>query len=176
MKIPLLIVTMAGIAIGLAIPAVETAAPPVAAAVPAPVTPSPPAAPPSAPPPPAAAPPVETVLDRSPGGHFIAVADVNGEPTRFVVDTGADTVALTMADATRAHIAFDPTQFRVVGRGASGDVRGQEVQIDRIVLDGKEATALRGVVLEGSDISLLGHSYLRSISDVQIKGDKMILR
>ncbi len=27
----------------------------------------------------------------------------------------------------------------------------------------------------GSDISLLGHSYLRSISDVQIKGDKMIL-
>lgn len=171
MKIPLLIVTMAGIAIGLAIPAVKTAAPPVAAAVPAPVTPSPPAAPP-----PAEAPPVETVLDRSPGGHFIAVADVNGEPTRFVVDTGADTVALTMADATRAHIAFDPTQFRVVGRGASGDVRGQEVQIDRIVLDGKEATALRGVVLEGSDISLLGHSYLRSISDVQIKGDKMILR
>jgi aspartyl protease family protein len=176
MKIPLLIVTMAGIAIGLAIPAVKTAAPPVAAAVPTPVTPSPPAAPPSAPPPPAAAPPVDTVLDRSPGGHFIAVADVNGEPTRFVVDTGADTVALTMADATRAHIAFDPTQFRVVGRGASGDVRGQEVQIDRIVLDGKEATALRGVVLEGSDISLLGHSYLRSISDVQIKGDKMILR
>jgi aspartyl protease family protein len=152
-------------------PAVKTAAPPVAAAVPAPATPSPPA-----PPPPAEAPPVETVLDRSPGGHFIAVADVNGEPTRFVVDTGADTVALTMADATRAHIAFDPTQFRVVGRGASGDVRGQEVQIDRIVLDGKEATALRGVVLEGSDISLLGHSYLRSISDVQIKGDRMILR
>lgn len=164
MKIPLLIVTMAGIVIGLAMPTVKMATPSAKAAAPA------------APAPPALPRPVDTVLDRSPGGHFIAVADVNGEPTRFVVDTGADTVALTMADATRAHIAFDPTQFRVVGRGASGDVRGQEVQIDRIVLDGKEATALRGVVLEGSDISLLGHSYLRSISDVQIKGDKMILR
>jgi len=170
MKIPLLIVTMAGIAIGLAMPAAKTAAPPATAVAPAPVAPSPPA------PPHAEVRPAETVLDRSPGGHFIAVADVNGAPTRFVVDTGADTVALTMADATRAHIAFDPTQFRVIGRGASGDVRGQEVQIDRIVLDGKEATALRGVVLEGSDISLLGHSYLRSISDVQIKGDRMILR
>ena len=168
MKIPLLIVTMAGIAIGLAMPTVKTATPSAMAAAPA--APAPPAPPPPAPPR-----PVDTVLDRSPGGHFIAVADVNGEPTRFVVDTGADTVALTMADATRAHIAFDPTQFRVIGRGASGDVRGQEVQIDRIVLDGKEATALRGVVLEGSDTSLLGHSYLRSISDVQIKGDKMIL-
>lgn len=172
MKIPLLIVIMAGIAIGLAMPAVKTAAPPAVASTPAPA----PARVLVRPPAPALPQPVDTVLDRSPGGHFIAVADVNGEPTRFVVDTGADTVALTMADATRAHIAFDPTQFRVVGRGASGDVRGQEVQIDRIVLDGKEATALRGVVLEGSDISLLGHSYLRSISDVQIKGDKMNLR
>jgi len=54
-------------------------------------------------------------------------------------------------------------------------VRGQEVHIDKIVLDGKRATDVFGVVLEGADVSLLGHSYLRHISDVQIKGDKMIL-
>jgi len=171
MKIPLLIVTLAGIAIGLAMPTVKRAKPSAVAVAPTSRPTPAPTLPPTAPPPPS----VDTVIDRSPGGHFIAVADVNGEPTRFVVDTGADTVALTMADATRAHVPFDPTQFHVIGRGASGDVRGQDVQIDRIVLDGKEASAIRGVVLEGSDVSLLGHTYLRSISDVQIKGDKMIL-
>ncbi len=132
-------------------------------------------------PPPVAAPvdddvPVETVLDRSPSGHFLAIADVNDEPIRFVVDTGADTVALTEADAKRAHIAFDPAQFAVVGRGAGGDVRGQEVRIANIVLDGKRATDVRAVVLQGADISLLGHSYLRRVANVQITGDQMHLR
>lgn len=160
MKIALALVSIVGIAIGLALPGAKHAAPPAAAE-----TASTPADQ-----------PVETVLDRSDSGHFLAVADVNGEPTRFIVDTGADTVALTVEDAKRAHVAFDPTQFEVIGRGASGDVRGQEVRIDNIVLDGKRATDVRGVVLEGGDISLLGHTYLRKIADVQIKGDKMTLR
>ena len=82
----------------------------------------------------------ETVLERAPGGHFLAVADVNGMPLRFVVDTGADTVALTEADARQANVKFDPSQYEVIGRGASGDVRGQEVLIDSLVLDGKRAT------------------------------------
>ncbi len=158
MKIALAIMAVTGIAIGLAIP---TAKPRVAAA---PVVQGAPDV------------PVETVLDRTPNGHFLAVADVNDEPIRFVVDTGADTVALTVEDAKRAHVVFDPSQFQVVGRGASGDVRGQEVRIANIVLDGKRATDVRAVVLEGSDISLLGHSYLRRMQNVQIAGDKMTLR
>ena len=161
MKILFAIVVVIGIAIGLAAPVAKSPAPVVAAVA-------------------AAEPPedkpVDTVLERTQSGHFVAVADVNGEPINFVVDTGADVVALTMEDAKRAHIDFDPAQFQVIGSGASGDVRGQEVHINKIVLDGKRATALPGVVLEGSRISLLGHTYLRHLSDVQIKGDQMILR
>lgn len=161
MKVVFTLVVVVGIAIGLAIPVAKSPAPAAAAlAAPAPVEDV----------------PVDTVLDRSDGGHFLAVADVNGEPIRFVVDTGADMVALTMEDATRAHVAFDPNQFDVVGKGAAGPVRGQEVRIGKIVLDGKRVTDVYGVVLEGADVSLLGHSYLRHISDVQIKGDKMTLR
>jgi len=165
MKILFAMVVVVGIAIGLAIPVAKTPAPVAAALAAAPAT--------------AAVPaedvPVDTVLDRSERGHFLAVADVNGEPIRFVVDTGADMVALTEEDARRAHVDFDPNQFVVVGKGAGGPVRGQEVRIGKIVLDGKRATDVFGVVLEGADVSLLGHSYLRHISDVQIKGDKMIL-
>ena len=165
MKILFTMVVVVGIAIGLAIPVAKTPAP-VAASL---------AAVPASAAVPAEDVPVDTVLDRSERGHFLAVADVNGEPIRFVVDTGADMVALTEEDARRAHVDFDPNQFVVVGQGAGGPVRGQEVRIGKIVLDGKRATDVFGVVLEGADVSLLGHSYLRHISDVQIKGDKMIL-
>ncbi|HVF94962.1 MAG TPA: TIGR02281 family clan AA aspartic protease [Sphingomonas sp.] len=120
--------------------------------------------------------PVETVLDRSGGGHFYTAADVNDEPIRFLVDTGASTVALTIEDARRAHVAFDPAQFTVIGKGASGDVRGQAVRIASVVLDGKRATDISGVVLESSNISLLGQSYLRHVDTVEIKGDRMRLR
>jgi len=166
MKILFTMVVVVGIAIGLAIPVAKTPAPAAAALAAVPAS--------------AAVPaedvPVDTVLDRAESGHFLAVADVNGEPIRFVVDTGADMVALTEEDARRAHVDFDPNQFVAVGRGAGGLVRGQEVRIAKIVLDGKRATDVYGVVLEGADVSLLGHSYLRHVSDVQIKGDKMILR
>ncbi len=158
MKFALLLVTVIGIAIGLMIPA----APPPAA-VAATVAPS-------------VDRPEETVLDRAANGHFYAVADVNGAPIRFVVDTGATIVALTQDDAKRAHVAFDPAQFRVIGRGASGEVMGQEVSIDAVVLDGKRAAAVQGVVLANSDMSLLGQTYLTHIDTVQIKGNEMRLK
>lgn len=173
MKFALAAVSIVGITIGLALAEPGSAPAPVApVASGAPVA----SAAPVAAPPPKEDVPVETVLDRTPNGHFLAIADVNDEPIRFVVDTGADTVALTEADATRAHIAFDPAQYQVVGRGAAGDVRGQEVRIASIVLDGKRASDVRAVVLQGADMSLLGHSYLRRMRNVQITGDQMRLR
>lgn len=120
--------------------------------------------------------PEETVLHREASGHFLTVANVNAEPIRFIVDTGADTVALTEEDARRAHVDFDPNQFEVVGRGAAGDVRGQRVQIASLELDGKHASDVRAVVIDGGDISLLGQTYLRNLNEVQIKGDTMTLR
>ena len=159
MKLALFLFVVTGIGIGVAIPVARPQA--VAPAVPVVE---------------AADGPLETVLDRSGGGHFYTAADVNDEPIRFLVDTGASMVALTIEDARRAHVAFDPAQFTVIGKGASGDVRGQAVRIASVVLDGKRATDISGVVLESSEVSLLGQSYLRHVDTVEIKGDRMRLR
>ncbi|MBC9034829.1 TIGR02281 family clan AA aspartic protease [Sphingomonas sp. JC676] len=121
-------------------------------------------------------PPVETVVRPNSNGHFITFAKVDGEATRFVVDTGADMVALTMEDARRAKIDFDPNRFEVVARGASGDVLGQNVVIDEISLDGKRAHDVHGAVIRDLDISLLGQSYLRHLKSVQMSGGEMRLR
>lgn len=160
MKYALLVVTVIGIVIGLALPGAKRA--PVAAA------------------PAAAAAPVDqpqpTVLDRADNGHFFTVADVNGEPIKFVVDTGATEVALTQDDARRAGIKFDPSQFDVVGTGAGGAIRGQVVELEDVVLDGKRVSGIHALVLDGLTISLLGQNYLRRLDNVSISGDKMTLK
>ena len=118
----------------------------------------------------------ETLLERRSNGHFYVEAMVNEQPVDFVVDTGASTVALTVRDARRLNIGFDPSRFTTVGTGASGPVRGQQVKLDVVDIDGKRVSQVRGVVLEGLDVSLLGQSYLSRISSVQMNGDYMSLR
>ena len=119
----------------------------------------------------------ETRLEREGNGHFYVDAEVNDEQlVRFLVDTGASGVALTMKDAERLGVPFSRDNFEVVGTGASGEVRGQLIKLDRVSIEGKEARNVRGAVLEGLDISLLGQSYLSRLSGVEISGDTMTLR
>ena len=116
--------------------------------------------------------PRETVLERSLGGHFYANVEINGQLVRFLVDTGASTVALAEKDAARIGIPFSRSEFEVVGEGASGPVRGKRITLDRVTLDGKEVRDVRGAILEGGDMSLLGQTYLGQFA-VEMRGDTM---
>lgn len=118
----------------------------------------------------------ETTLERERNGHFYTYADVNGEPVRFVVDTGASFVALTTRDAKRLNLAFDERDFEYVGEGASGPVRGKFVTLDRVEIEGKSVENVKAAILDGSTLSLLGQSYLSRMGEVQMKGEYMILR
>ncbi|THD35554.1 MAG: TIGR02281 family clan AA aspartic protease [Sphingomonas sp.] len=157
MKFAFLAMTMLGIALGLLLPGGKPKAAPVALAVAA------------------ADQPRETVLERDDNGHFFTVADVNGEPIKFLVDTGATTVALTEDDARRAGVAFDRASYEDVARGAGNVLRGQRVQLKDVVLDGKRVGDVRAAVVEGLDVSLLGQNYLSHV-DLSISGDKMTLK
>lgn len=109
-------------------------------------------------------------------GHYFADASVNGRNIGFLVDTGASMVALTEADARKAGINFDPSRYSVIGSGASGPVRGQIVTINSISLQGKRVRNVRGAVLEGSDMSLLGQSFLNEMRSIEMKDGKMVIR
>lgn len=117
-----------------------------------------------------------TVIERSPDGHFYVNALVNDNLIRFLVDTGASSIALTQADAQAAGIPVNPADVEIVARGASGDVRGARVNIHHIAIGQKEAWDLPSVVItDDMDVSLLGQSYLSQIASVSIMNDKMIL-
>ena len=100
---------------------------------------------------------------------------MNGEPIRFVVDTGATIVALTEEDARRAGVRFDPGRYEMVGMGASGALRGQVVDLDTLSLDGKQVDRLRALVIAGLPVSLLGQNYLSHV-DMTVSGDRMTLK
>ena len=117
-----------------------------------------------------------TTLQRQDNGHFFARAQVNGQSVDFMVDTGATGVALTESDARRLGIALDPANYQIVGSGASGAVYGQFVTLDSVSLDGKRVEQVDGAVLKGSEVSLLGQSFLSRMGHIEISGDRMIIR
>jgi aspartyl protease family protein len=118
----------------------------------------------------------EVVLPRGHGGHFFAEVSTDSGTVMMLVDTGATMVALTGNDASMMGVEWKADQVRPVARGASGDVYGVPVVLDRINVKGIEARGVEAVVVpEGLDISLLGQSFLAKVSRVEVSGDQMVL-
>lgn len=115
-------------------------------------------------------------IERSADGHFYADAVINGTQVHILVDTGATGIALTRDDAHRVGLPISPRMDAVIGRGPSGDVYGEYVQLDRISLGNTSAEGMPAVVLDTGHQSLLGQSFLQGFDSVEIRGDKMLLR
>ncbi len=118
----------------------------------------------------------EFEISRGSNGHFYAVADVNGQPLRFMVDTGASTVALTGDDARTLGLYWSEGDIRPVAQGANGPVYGVNVVLDRVDIGGFSATNVSAMIVpEGLGVSLLGQSYLSTVPSVRIEGETMLL-
>ncbi|HYG47848.1 MAG TPA: TIGR02281 family clan AA aspartic protease [Allosphingosinicella sp.] len=118
----------------------------------------------------------ETLLKRRSDGHFYVDAEVNGELVNFVIDTGATDVVLPVGTARRLAIPFSEDEFVVIGRGASGPVRGKVIRLDKVSVDGKEVRNVDAAIAEGLDQPLLGQAYLPRISSVEMSKDQMRLQ
>lgn len=115
-------------------------------------------------------------LQRGASGQFHLTARVNGDDTEFLVDTGADIVALTVEDARRLGISVDPATFQPLMRTASGTGRGTLVELRSIEVAGHEFSNVTAVVMEGLEVNLLGQSVLRRFGSVELNGDRMVIR
>jgi aspartyl protease family protein len=110
------------------------------------------------------------------GGHFRAVALVNGQRVQFLVDTGASDVALTPDDARRAGIDVERLVYDVPYRTANGIGYGARVRIDRIALGDVVLEDVQGSVAGNLTQSLLGMSFLRRLAGFEVRGNELILR
>lgn len=120
--------------------------------------------------------PAETVeIARDGQGQFHLDVDVNGAPVRFLVDTGADVVALTADDAERLGLQPDESAYRPMLQTASGTGMAAPVEIDRLTIGGRELVGVAAVVVPDLPVSLLGQSALRQLGSVTLKGDRLII-
>lgn len=104
-------------------------------------------------------------IARGPGGHYWVEGSVKGESVRFLVDTGATSVAMNEAQAQRLNIDFKqgtPTHVNT----ASGITQGWQVKLPHVSIGGIEVVGVDAVVLEGGFPTevLLGMSYLKHVS------------
>ena len=120
--------------------------------------------------------PGETLIRRRGNGHFYVDGEVNGELVNFVVDTGAFGVVLPVQTARRLNIPFSESEFVPIGSGASGEVRGKMIVLDRVSIDGKEVRNVEGAIAQGLDQPLLGQTYLSRLGSVEMSGDYMRLQ
>lgn len=115
-------------------------------------------------------------LPRAPDGHYYLMAEVNGEPIRFVVDTGATDVVLRKEDAEAVGIDTRSLAYTGMASTANGVVRTAPVRLDRVDIGGMTDRNVRAVVNEGDLFeSLMGMSYLQRYSSIEISGGKLIL-
>lgn len=109
-------------------------------------------------------------------GHFYLMAEINGVPVRFVVDTGASEIVLTWADAERT--GLDPARlvFLNQARTANGTVATAPVTLDSVTLGPVEDRGVRALVNRGEmDVSLLGMGYLNRFEAIEMRRDLLVL-
>lgn len=116
------------------------------------------------------------VLQRDETGQFHLTAQVDGQDTQFLVDTGADVVALTVEEAERLGYPVDPEKFVPMMQTASGTGNGAVVHLDRLEVAGAEFHDIDAVVLDGLPVNLLGQTILSQLGQVTLEGDRMVVR
>ncbi len=109
-------------------------------------------------------------------GHFYLTLRLNGHPIEFVVDTGATDLVLSNADAQKIGIDLEALVFSGRARTANGEVRTAPVRINLVELENITDQNFPARITDGAlEDSLLGMTYLRQFSRMEITGDKLIL-
>jgi aspartyl protease family protein len=103
------------------------------------------------------------ILSADARGHFFSQGSINGSAVRFLVDTGATSIALPAADAQRMGIDYRKGE-RGFSNTAGGVVPIYRVRFDSVKLGGIELHGVDGIVIErGLDIALLGMTFLNRV-------------
>jgi aspartyl protease family protein len=116
----------------------------------------------------------QIVLAAGPGGHFLANGSVNGKNANFMVDTGATTIAMGVAEAQRLGLKYENGR-RGFASTAGGNVPVYEVNLNSVRIGDVEVYNLSaGVVQAPMPYILLGNNFLSRFT-MRRDGDTMRL-
>lgn len=100
------------------------------------------------------------VLSAAEGGHYLASGLINGRPVRFMVDTGATSVAMSVSEARRIGLDYQQGR-RVMIATANGSVPAYRVLLASVRVGEVEVGGVEAVVApRDMPFVLLGNSFL----------------
>ena len=115
-------------------------------------------------------------IPKDSSGQFVLIAEVNGTPIEFLVDTGASNVVLSHADAEKAGVKIDELAYTGIANTANGAVKTSAVSIDTLNVGGVQDSDVRAYVTDGDLFgSLLGMDYLHRFEKIEISRQKLTL-
>ena len=105
--------------------------------------------------------------DRS--GHYVAPGSINGEPVRFLLDTGASSVSVPAGVAARLGLRRGRAGLAST---ANGTITVYDTRLDEVALGGIVQHNVRAHINPGieGDTVLLGMSFMRNLELVQRDG------
>ena len=108
-------------------------------------------------------------------GHVVLDAVVNGSPVRFLIDTGATFVVLTMADAAVAGFTRGDLVFNVRTSTANGVGRAAAVQLRELRVGQFSVYDVPAFVGDNLAVSLLGMSFLKRVKSWEMRDGVLTL-
>lgn len=120
---------------------------------------------------------IEEKVFANEGGMFMSVGSINGQSVRFLLDTGASSVAMNGSQAKRLGIRYESEGKPATVSTASGFVNAYSVRLKTVSLGRIKRRNVDAVVIDGDHPGpiLLGMSFLGSLK-VEQAGNALILR
>jgi aspartyl protease family protein len=116
-------------------------------------------------------------LKRLDDGHYWLQVEINGNPVKFMIDTGATTTAVNLKTALEAGIEVDNNGFPVMINTANGTVqakrgRAKSLQVGPLTLNEHNV-----VVSENfGETNVLGMNFLDSLDSWKVENNIMTLQ
>ena len=110
-------------------------------------------------------------------GMFLSVGSINGQSVRFLVDTGATTIAMNTSQAKRLGVPYEMEGKAATASTASGFVKAYRVRLKSVTLGKIKRRNIEAMVIDGQHPGpiLLGMSFLGDLK-VEKVGNMLTLK
>lgn len=115
-------------------------------------------------------------ISRAADGHFHVPIIISGITIDTIIDTGASALVLSLMDAQKLGIKTDTLAFRGRAQTANGVVETARTSLDTVQLGAVTDQNIPALINSGAQgKTLLGMSYLRLWTSLEIRDDTLIL-
>lgn len=118
---------------------------------------------------------ITVTINQDEYGHYSFIGEINNKEVKFLLDTGATTVAVPKGVANYLGLHYGQTYYSNTanGKSLSYEAIAKEIRVGAITLINVESSISSG--LEGDEI-LLGMSFLKNLSIIQEQGKIVLMQ